>query len=190
MQDSFFFDVARTDADLRQILALQEANHVAALTAESRATNGFVTVKHDLGLLKRMNEAAPQVIAKSGERVVGYALVMLPTFAEQVPVLLPMFELLKRLTFAGAPLSDRAYYVMGQICIDEEFRGQGVFEGLYARHLETLANRFDCCITEISVNNPRSLRAHEKVGFQVIHTFADATDTWKVVLWNWKEGVK
>jgi len=174
-----------SQADLEQILALQEKNLVASISAETRASQGFVTVKHTLPLLTEMNEAAPQIIAKAENKVVGYALVMLKEFQDKVPVLKPMFTMLSTLQYLGQLQADCRYYVMGQICVDEAFRGQGIFDGLYQKHKEVYSPVFDVCITEISSSNTRSLKAHHRVGFKTIHTFKDMTDNWEIVSWDW-----
>lgn len=170
---------------LQQILDLQQQNLPDAISAEKLVKEGFVTVQHSLPLLEEMNRAAPQVIAKDGELVAGYALVMLKEFQDKVPVLKPMFTMLEQLEYRQRPLPETPYYVMGQICIAEAYRGRGLFEGLYKKHRELYSGRFQLCITEVAARNPRSLRAHQKTGFRTIHTFTDATDTWEIVAWDW-----
>ena len=81
-------------------------------------------------------------------------------------------------------LKDRRYYVMGQVCVAKAYRGKGVFDRLYAAHREHLRHRFDACVTEISVRNPRSLRAHARVGFEELERYRDAADEWVVVIWD------
>ncbi len=180
------FTTPSTDSELIQMLDLQEKNQPANITAEQLAKEGFVTVKHTLDLLRSMNKSAPQVIAKDGDRVVGYALVMLQSFQDLIPVLKPMFVTLQTLTYQGKPMPSYEYYVMGQICVAEGYRGMGVFDGMYEKHKKLYANMYDLCITEIASRNPRSLRAHQRVGFKTIHTFTDPTDTWDIVAWDWK----
>ena len=84
-----------TPDDVREILELQARNLPSALTPETMADQGFVTVRHDASVLQRMNEAAPAIVAKAAGRVVGYALVMPPSFAADVPILGPLFEMLE-----------------------------------------------------------------------------------------------
>ena len=74
---------------------------------------------------------------------------------------------------------------MGQICVGKDYRGQGVFRQLYLAHRERLSQDFDYCITEVSTSNIRSMRAHQNIGFQVLHTFTDELDEWNIVLWDW-----
>lgn len=75
---------------------------------------------------------------------------------------------------------------MGQICVADGYRGQGVFDGLYAKMKETCRRDYDLVITEIAERNARSIRAHERVGFQTLHTFSDevAKEDWRVVVWD------
>ena len=134
-----------------------------------------------------MNNSASQIIASHNGEVVGYALVMLKEFCEMIPVLTPMFEMFDTLSYQGKQLSNYNFYVMGQICISETHRGQGIFENLYLKHKEAYAGKFEICLTEVSVNNSRSMRAHQKAGFQTIHNFRDQTDDWNILLWDWKK---
>lgn len=178
---------AETDAELNQILTLQAANHKDNLSVQRKAESGFVTVRHDLELLKKMNAAAGQVIAKDGDTVVGYALVMLKEFSPLIPVLMPMFEMFNTLSYRDRSLPEYSYYVMGQICVAESHRGKGVFQQLYSGHRQFYSNLFELCLTEVSSSNLRSMRAHEKVGFETIYSFEDETDQWNILAWDFRK---
>lgn len=177
--------VAKSVHDLQQVLDLQARNHVSIVSDEVRNKEGFVTVKHTIELLTAMNNDAKQIIAHDGDQVVGYALVMLESFQKMIPVLVPMFNMFKEILYKGRPISTYSYYVMGQICVAEDYRGQGIVDKLYAKHRELYSKKFDCCLTEVSTSNGRSMKAHERVGFKTVHTFTDATDEWNILLWNW-----
>lgn len=169
--------------EVQLILDLQAENLANALSPEKMAAQGFVTVRHDPEVLRRMNLAYPSVIAKDGEHLAGYCLVMTREFAPQVPVLLPMFDLLENLSWRGQSLRDSRWFVMGQVCVAEKYRGQGVFDGLY-RHLRTVCRPdFDLVITEVAERNARSLNAHRRVGFETFHVYADGTtgETWHLI---------
>jgi hypothetical protein len=186
MHATILIKQADTEAELNQILALQAANHKDNLPAESKRESGFVTVRHNLELLKKMNAAAGQVIAKDGDDVIGYALVMPREFSPLIPVLMPMFDLFSTLSYKGRALSGYTYYVMGQICVAESHRGQGVFQQLYDGHRKFYSAQFELCLTEVSSSNGRSMRAHEKAGFETIHHFEDDTDRWNILAWDWR----
>ena len=177
---------AQTPEDLSNILALQQANMKAALSEEEKKKEGFITVQHTHKQLEEMAALAPQIVAYDGDVLAGFALVMSPEMRDTIPVLRPLFALIDNLTFNDKPLAQQQYYVMGQVCVHKEYRGKGVFKALYAHHKNVLSEKYSCCITEISTANRRSMRAHEKVGFQNIHTYTDPLDEWHVVLWDWR----
>jgi hypothetical protein len=185
MSEAIQFTTVSTADEVRQIVALQCLNLPSALTPQTMASQGFVTVRHEPSVLLRMNEAAPAVIAKAGGRVVGYALVMPRDFAIEVPILRPMFEMLETLSWNASPLrGNPRWFVMGQICIAEGHRGVGIFDGLYRTMAERYGNRFDFTVTEVAARNTRSLRAHTRVGFQTLHVYPDAStgEEWHVMV--------
>jgi len=173
--------LALGDADLRAILALQASQLAAALGPEAAARDGFVTVSHELETLRRMHALAPSVVAVDGAALAGYALVMPVEAAPWVPVLAPMFAVLRTLSFRGRPLASLRHYVMGQVCVAPAWRGRGVFDALYEGHRRFLGGRYDAVVTEIATRNGRSMRAHARAGFETIHVYRDATDEWAVV---------
>lgn len=172
-------------SELQQILFLQRENLKQHVDNLEKKSQGFVTVEHTIDLLQQMHDLAPSIIVKDGEELAGYALTMLNECKAMVPELVTMFANFNNLTWKGKPLSEYKYYVMGQICVNKAYRGQGVFDMLYHKHKETYRQQFDFIITEISTSNTRSIRAHERVGFTTIDTYKDHIDEWVVVLWNW-----
>lgn len=184
MPEPIHFTTVSAAEEVDQILELQAENLVSALTAETISSQGFVTVRHEPSVLRRMNEAAPAIIAKAAGRVVGYALVMPRSFADEVSILYPLFEMLDTLSWNGSTLRHNPrWFVMGQICVAAGYRGTGIFDGLYRTMAETYRDRFDFTVTEVAARNTRSLRAHARVGFQTMHVYPDATtgEEWHVV---------
>jgi len=177
---------AQTTEDLEQILVLQQQNLIQNIDETEMQTQGFVTMKHSLPVLQQMHDLAPSVIARDNGEVVGYALVMLRECRELFPPLEPMFNNLDKLEYRNQPLNEYRFYVMGQVCIDKKYRRTGLFDQLYHKHKEIYSNQFDFIITEVSTRNHRSLRAHERVGFETLDSYHDELDEWAVVLWNWK----
>lgn len=182
---SIQFTTASSDEDLRQIMDLQRQNLYKNTPVEYQKDQGFTTVEHSFEVLTEMNNALPQIIAKDGDILVGYALVMPRTFGQLVPELVPMFDIVAELDWQGKTIGEQRFYVMGQICVAQSHRGQGIFDGLYAAHKKHFSADFDICVTEVAVRNTRSQRAHERVGFRTIYTYEDYTDVWNVVVWDW-----
>ena len=102
MNASPVFTKATTEADLRGILDLQQRNLPKNISETERVEQGFVTVEHDFEMLQAMNDVEKHVIALDENGVVvGYSLVMMPDFGFKIPVLAPLFELMKTLSFEG-----------------------------------------------------------------------------------------
>ncbi|MTI29312.1 GNAT family N-acetyltransferase, partial [Xanthovirga aplysinae] len=140
-----------------------------------------------LALLKELNEEYQHIVAKVDEEVIGYVLVMLKKFSEEIPVLLPMFCKIDELSFEGTPLKDANYFVMGQVCIAKEFRGKSIFYRLYEGLKKQMSDDFTYVITEVATRNRRSIRAHEKIGFKTILQYnSELGEKWDIMLWNWK----
>lgn len=170
--------------EVSQILDLQTLNLATAISPEAALSDGFLTVQHDPEVLWRMNRAEPSIVAKVENTVIGYALVMLPHFADEVPILKPMFEMLGQLNLPDWSFKDQSkWFVMGQICVDKGFRGMGVFDGLYHKMNEVFASKYHFMVTEVAERNTRSMRAHERVGFQTIHQYQDhlTGETWRLI---------
>lgn len=180
------FTTLETDDEIRQLLSLQQENLPRNISAEEARAQGFVTVEHHYELMRDMNEAERQVIARDGDKVVGYCLVMLPSFVSRIPVLEPMFSLFDSLQYRNRSMNDFCYFAMGQVCVDKAYRGMGVFDGMYLEQRNQYREKYDFVVTEIATRNTRSMRAHERIGFETVHQYRDATDDWAVVIWDWQ----
>jgi GNAT superfamily N-acetyltransferase len=174
------------DDELQQIHDLNKKNLKQNITKEEQEDQGFVTWLYSLDLLKQMHLQAPSVIVKHDDKVVGYALTALKESRSFHPDLDTFFNHLDDVVYLNKPLAQHHFYCMGQICIDKNYRGKGVFQMLYQKHKEVYSRSFDFLLTEISTSNFRSLNAHGKIGFVRVFTYADASDEWSVVVWHWK----
>jgi ribosomal protein S18 acetylase RimI-like enzyme len=170
---------ASSKNELLQILELQKKNAITSVDKKEQENEGFVTLSHSYEILKQMNDACPHIIAKDGDLVVGYALVMLKEFRDKISILSAMFETATEL------LGDKKYLAMGQVCISKQYRKQGVFKGMYQFYKEELENDFDCLLTEVATNNQRSLNAHLNVGFKILKTQNTDGVSWELIIWDW-----
>ncbi|MBL0099765.1 MAG: GNAT family N-acetyltransferase [Saprospiraceae bacterium] len=167
------FSTATNDGELLQILDLQKDNLRSSRSLAEEQEQGFVTVEHTINLLRDMNEHCQHVVAKDGEKVVGYALAMTRDFKDKIAILEPMFVLLDNLVVDGRRMGDGTYLVMGQVCVHKDYRGQGTFQGLYKKYFEIYLPHFGHIITEVAARNTRSIRAHLNVGFKEIYRYDD-----------------
>jgi hypothetical protein len=177
--------VTRPD-ELKQIHRLGQLNLKQSLSTDEQKQEGFVTWSYSIELLEQMHRLAPSIIVKDVNRVAAYALATLRESSSFHPDLEEMFRNLADVSYKNKPLSSCRFYCMGQICVDKEYRGKGLVRALYQKHKEVYGPEYDFILTEISTRNVRSLKAHQKIGFETIYTHRDVMDEWNVVVWDWK----
>jgi len=180
------YGTAHTLQGFEEIIALQQRNLEEVLTPKIIEQEGFVTVEHSLSLLEQMNEPYPHVVARYQDKIIGYVLIMLPQLQETIPILIPMFEKIEQSYFEEKAVKDYRYFVMGQVCIDKDFRRQGVFDGLYSQLREQMKSDFDLIVTEVATRNRRSIKAHQRVGFEDLLSYAANGEQWKLIVWKMK----
>lgn len=174
--ENIIYKKATSDEELHQILALQSINLPTLISEEIKQREGFVTVQHTFEILKTMNNKCAHTIAKSNEKVIGYALSMVKDFKEDIDVLKPMFQ---HIDDHLAPKVN--YIVMGQVCIDSAFRGKSVFRGLYSAMKANLKEEYDIIVTEVDKKNTRSLNAHYAIGFTELFAYHSNNQDWILI---------
>lgn len=156
--------------ELEEILQLQQRNFPKQLSGTEIKTEGFVTVEHDLEILSKMHDLHLHIIAKDNDKLVGYTLAMSTSFKNEIPVLIPIFNELSKCDI------DANFIVMGQVCVAKQYKGKGVFRGLY----DTMAAAFLVGL-QVLLLNTRSLKAHETIGFSDFCIYKAEEKLWKVV---------
>ena len=170
------YKVTENTKELSEILKLQAENLQNNLTEEIKKEQGFVTVQHDMNILKTMHNVHPHIIAVSDGIVAGYALSMSRKFRNDIPVLAPMFS-----EIDTSEIGKSNYLIMGQVCVTKNFRGKGVFRGLYAHMTKVFSETFDYIVTEINVKNTRSINAHKSIRFKELIRYNFEGETWAIV---------
>jgi L-amino acid N-acyltransferase YncA len=180
------YTTADTATDLEGILKLQKANLARDLTHEEIQSQGFVTVDHTFAQLKKLNDAEKHIIAKDKDRVVAYLLAMTKDCRQDIPILFPMFEVFDSIRYNNRKVSECNYLVVGQVCVDKQYRGQGILDRAYAAYRDHFSSKYDFAITEIAATNTRSRNAHQRIGFREVHSYRSPDGVeWVVVIWEW-----
>lgn len=174
-----------TPEELHQIGRLSQDNLATTITPEKKIEEGYVTWPYTPDILNTLHAIAPSVIVKDGARLAGYAIVLTRECAAVYPPIENAIRQFSAIRYKGMPLLDHRVYFMGQICVDRDYRGKGVFPLLYEFHRQQFYPQYEMLVTEVSTSNPRSLRAHLKVGFTIADTHKDEIDEWNVILWDW-----
>ena len=134
-----------------------------------------------------MNTASPSVIAKDGDKVVGYAMVAVKSIYGGHPLLDSLFDSIDALNYNDTPLKDVNYILVGQLCVGKAYRGTGLVQKMYNYYQQSLSKSYQYLITDVAQENPRSIKAHLKTGFEIIHTIEYGGIGWDIVLWDWRK---
>jgi len=182
------YGLSDTTHDLQAILHLQQQNLPTSLSSAEISSQGFVTVSHSLDDLQKMNGYEKSLIIKDHDNVVGYILAMTQHSKQDIPVLVPMFDIFDAVLYHNQTVSSYNYIVVGQVCVAKDYRGQGVLDEAYSNYKAFFQSRYDFAITEIATANQRSLNAHRRIGFSELHRYTDATGIeWSIVIWDWSQ---
>ncbi|MEY3322664.1 MAG: hypothetical protein RLZZ417_2247 [Bacteroidota bacterium] len=173
--------------EIEGVKALQEENRITNISKEEKEKEGFVTASYSIELLKKMHDFEPTIIACQGNKVVGYAMVTVNELYGEHDLLDGLFDAIKQMDYKNRPLREAKVILVGQLCVAKPFRGQGLVPKMYQYFKECLIDKYDYCITDISEVNIRSIKAHEKCGFKIIHTLEYEGVKWHIVLWDWTE---
>jgi len=177
---------ASTIEDLEDIKFLQSQNHKSILSADEKSTQGFLTAQYSIDFLKIMHEAEPAVIARDEEgNLAGYVLASPKSVRGIHSLLDELFTTADNLTFNGKKLEEVNYVLVGQLCVAKPFRGMGLVPRMYDFFKKELSSKYDCSITDVDMNNPRSLKAHLNSGYSILATLEYGAITWNVVIQNW-----
>lgn len=172
-------------SELKGIQQLQRINLKKNLTAAEIEKEGFVTAEYSLEFLQLMHKACPSIIAVDGGTVIGYALVALKSTGQHHELLADLFEKIDITVYKGNVLRYASYVVVGQLCVHKDYRGIGLAQKMYAHYKDCLSPEFDYCITDVDSTNPRSLKAHQRTGFQVIDRLHFNGQDFDLILWDW-----
>ena len=174
-----------TQEELYQIKDLQTKNLKSNLSPSEQETQGFVTASYTFDFLKKMNELHPAIIAKEGGQMVGYALVTTSEIKGSHQLLDDLIGHCDEVVFKNVSLASIPYAIVGQLCVAKAYRGQGLVQKMYTHFKESMQQTHQCCITDVDEENPRSLRAHQKAGFEVVGRLGYGGSQWNLVLWDW-----
>lgn len=159
-----------TIQDIPAVLALLKANHADNVADK---TNGFVTTNMtEQQMASLMEQENGVTIAKDGDKVVAFALAASWKFWSEWPFFAYMIEELPKFSFEGQQLTAENSYQYGPVCVDQDYRGSGIFEKVFFASLASMRDRYPIMATFINQINPRSYAAHtRKAGMTEVGRF-------------------
>lgn len=171
--------------EIEGIKKLQSANLKKNLSESEIEKEGFVTAEYTLDFLEFMNRIEPSIIAVETGQVVGYALVAPREVMGQHVLLDDLFSQIDSFSYRGKPLQTADYVLVGQLCVAKSHRGKGLVQKMYEYYRSALSEKYDYCLTDVQVSNPRSIKVHLKSGFQILGNLSYGGSDWKIVIWDW-----
>ena len=154
------------------ILNLQNKYLFANLTAEQRK-KGFVTTPFTELQIEKAIEENGLFIAIDGKLVVGYVFAGSWAYFSEWTIFPFMIERLAGKKFGNIIISETNTFQYGPVCIDEKYRGTGLFSQLFEGMRIEMAKRFPVGLTFINQVNTHSFHAHtKKLGLEMIETFS------------------
>jgi ribosomal protein S18 acetylase RimI-like enzyme len=171
--------------DLLQIRQLNQNNLKKNLTEEDKLEHGFLTLDYNLDLLKSVNKIEKSIVARDNELVIGYAIVINKSVYGLHNLFDDLIDRLNLLTFNSKKLKNIEYALVGQLCVQKEYRGMGVVKKIYDFYKKEYSKKYQYLVTDVDEKNKRSLSAHLKIGFQIIDSFYWGESDWNIILWDW-----
>lgn len=160
-----------SEADLQGALTLLDENFRGAL-ADDQMKDGFISVRFTLDELKEMTENGVTVVAVANNEMAGVLFAQSCIYnTRNNPLAARMVEALESKTLDGKPIVTDESIVCGPICVSKNFRGQGIMPQMYELLKREAAKNYKTALTLVSQNNPRSIHAHEKLGYEKLATF-------------------
>jgi ribosomal protein S18 acetylase RimI-like enzyme len=172
----------------QEIIGLKQlqTNNLRRLIGEEEAMKeGFVTSEYELSLLQKMHAIHPSIIVKEGDEVVGYTIVTNKAVYGEHPEVDHLLNTLNKTMYKGVLLNEVPYILVGQVCVAKSHRGQGWVPAMYDYYQQLHAKEYTYLVTDISQANKRSIKMHQKIGFETIGVIEQVGTGWDIVLWDW-----
>ncbi|MCP6757052.1 hypothetical protein NL533_36040, partial [Klebsiella pneumoniae] len=64
-----------------------------------------------------------------------------------------LFNSIDKINYEGKQLRVTPYVVVGQLCVDRNYRGMGLVQQMYQQFRSSLSKEYDYCLTDVADNN-------------------------------------
>ena len=149
-----------TAGDVGGIVDLESRYFVDNLDASARA-KGFISVLHSPHWFAAAVAAGGMHVAATADgEIAGFIAVTDPpdrNTADLPPIVRAMLDLADTIEVNGKPIAAQRWALRGPVCIDEAFRGCGIYASFNAITGEFYRDRYDIGVVFVAADNPRSL---------------------------------
>ncbi|MFT5320404.1 MAG: hypothetical protein ACI934_000540 [Pseudohongiellaceae bacterium] len=158
------------ESDLLPISTIQSENLRENL-ASDQLEDGYLSIAFSENEFKSFNGDLGVVVAREQDKVVAYSCFSSAAFNKQFPIIGQIIANLSSYIIPGTEQqpAEAKTCVYGPACIAADFRGQNILARMFS-YGEKLAKNagFFFCVSFISLENQRSLKAHLKLPFQKV----------------------
>ena len=149
-----------TQRDVGGIVDLESRYFVDNLDAAAR-TKGFISVLHSPHwFAAAVDSDGMHVAATAAGDIAGFIAVTDPpdpNTADLPPIVRELLDLADTVEVNGTPIAAQRWALRGPVCIDEAFRGCGIYGAFNATTGEFYRDRYDIGVVFVAADNPRSL---------------------------------
>ena len=170
-------------SDIPNVLGLQVNNLFRNVSEDERRKEGFVSFESSPELLKEIINDGGIILAKSNGLTVGYLIYFSLTQGKKIANFLKLIESVEERVYKNRKLKEQNFCILGQICIEKNWRNNGILEKLYVKLRADLLGVYDLAISDISEDNKKSVHVHlEKMNFENMGVYSHNDKNWVVVL--------
>jgi hypothetical protein len=159
-----------SNGDFEKMVVLQDKYVISNLAPDQRS-DGYLSGKFSAEQFADFNRDLCAVVADDASRLAGYLCASSNEFNKQFGLSGKLVSQYPHINFNGRSLDKWNSFVSGPICVESDYRGQGIFPGLYDRLFTLVPEDYDVAVVLVSLSNPRSQRAHEKIGMISLDKF-------------------
>ncbi|MFK8008960.1 MAG: GNAT family acetyltransferase [Saprospiraceae bacterium] len=178
-----------TTNDIHQVMALQKQNLFANLS-EAEREDGFVTTPFTYTQIREIIGQKGLFVTEIDGKIIAYAFAGSWKYFSQWKMFKVMIASLPKLIFDGKRINTQNTFQYGPICIDNNYRGNGVLQALFEKMRLEMIKKYPISITFINKENKRSLFAHtQKLNWDIIDEFEFNNKTYLTLGFNMKNSV-
>ena len=147
--------------------------------------SGTIMSSGQYQVFSKANGLVEKILVKEGDEVVGYTIVTNKGVYGEHPEVDHLFNTLDQTKYNEILLSEVNYIMIGQVCVGKSHRGQGWVPKMYEFYKSLHSKNYQYLVTDISQANKRSIKMHQKIGFETIGVIEQVGTGWDIVLWDW-----
>ncbi len=177
-------------SDIDGVLSLQEKYLYSNLN-ETERKNGFVTTPFTIDQIDEIIKQNGLFVAENEDKIIiAYAFAGSWKYFEQWEMFKFMISRFSELSFNNTQITVENSFQYGPICIDKDYRGNGVLYQIFEKMRIEFLKKYPISITFINKVNAISEKAHtKKLGWEIIDVFEFNNNSYIELAFDMKKSV-